>query len=204
MRETPLRTRAARLPAEERRRQILDAAVGVFARLGYAGTGTADIAAAAGIGEPTIYRYFTNKRDVFVGAIRRASEAVREEWERIADEAPDALAALSQIGVWYYREMRQHPEALLLRSRATAEAPDADALGIVREEYRATLRFIESLFERAKADGLLAADADVRTLTWMFMSVGALLDLTQMLDLGDELGPGEVARLAAQLQAFGR
>jgi AcrR family transcriptional regulator len=197
---TPARTRAPRLPAEERRRQILAAAISVFARLGYAGTGTADIAAAAGIGEPTIYRYFTNKRDVFVGAIRHASEEVRDEWQGIADAAPDALTALAQIGVWYYRQMQQHPEALMLRSRATVEAPDPDALAIVREEYRQTLRFIESLFNRAKGDGLLDADADTRTLTWMFMSVGALLDMTQLLDLGDELGPGEVARLAALLQ----
>jgi AcrR family transcriptional regulator len=42
--------RARRLPRQ--RRKILETAVSVFAERGYAGTGTADIAAAAGIGEP--------------------------------------------------------------------------------------------------------------------------------------------------------
>jgi AcrR family transcriptional regulator len=62
------RSRAPRLPADERRNQIVDVAVQVFARHGYAATGTADIAEAAGIGEPTIYRYFESKRDLYLAA----------------------------------------------------------------------------------------------------------------------------------------
>lgn len=195
------RTRARRLPAEERRRQILDAAVGVFARLGYSGTGTADIASAAGIGEPTIYRYFTNKRELYIEAIRQGADEIWSEWERMAAEAPDALAALSEIGIWYYRQMQQRPELLLLRSRSATEAPDSEVLDIVREEYRRVVAFVESLFTRAKAAGQLAPDADVRTLTWIFMAVGSLLDQARILQLDDDLGPGEVARLAALLSA---
>lgn len=195
------RTRARRLPAEERRRQILDAAVSVFARLGYSGTGTADIAAAAGIGEPTIYRYFANKRELYVAAISQGADEIREEWERIAAAAPDALAALSQIGLWYYAQMQQRPELLMLRSRSTAEAPDAEAFDLVRTEYRRVVAFVESLFARAKAEGQLAPGTDVRSITWMFMAVGSLLDQARILQLDDDLGPGEVARLAAMLQA---
>lgn len=197
----PGRTRARRLPAEERRRQILEASVGVFARLGYSGTGTADIAAAAGIGEPTIYRYFANKRELYIEAIRQGADEIWGEWERMASEATDALTALSQIGIWYYRQMQGRPELLLLRSRSATEAPDAEVLGIVRAEYRRVVAFVESLFARAKAEGQLAPDADVRTLTWVFMAVGSLLDQARILQLDDDLGPGEVARLAALLQA---
>lgn len=195
------RTRARRLPAEERRRQILDAAVGVFARLGYSGTGTADIAAAAGIGEPTIYRYFANKRELYIEAIRQGADEIWAEWERMASAAPDALAALSEIGIWYYRQMQQRPELLLLRSRSSTEAPDDEVLEIVRAEYLRVVGFVEALFQRAKDDGRLAPDADVRTLTWIFMAVGSLLDQARILKLDDDLGPGEVARLAALLQA---
>ena len=197
----PTRTRAPRLPAEQRRRQILDAAVTVFARLGYAGTGTADIAREAGIGEPTIYRYFANKRELYLAAISGGAEEVRENWERIAAEAPDPIAAVQQIGVWYYGQMQRRPELLLLRSRSFTEAPDPEALEVAREEYRGILRFVQSLFEQARAQGMLQPDADPRMLTWVFMAVGSLLDQTQMLGLQDELRPEDVLKLAALLQS---
>jgi AcrR family transcriptional regulator len=196
----PVRMRARRLPAEERRRQILDAAIAVFARQGYAGTGTADIARAAGIGEPTIYRYFPNKRELYVAAIREGADEIREEWEHIAETAPDPMTALQQIGIWYYAQMHKRPELLQLRSRSFLESGDTEVAEVVREQYRSIVRFVESLFQRARAAGQVSESVEPRTMTWLFMAVGALLDLTQMLDLGDELKPSDVVHLAALLQ----
>lgn len=197
-------TRAPRLPAGERRQQILDAAIQVFARQGYAGTGTADIAREAGIGEPTIYRYYSNKRDLYVAAVEQASGEVLHAWQQIADDAPDPMAALQRLGVWYYERMQRHPERLLLRFRSFSEAPDEAATAVAREEYRASLRFVESLFKRAQSDGQIDSEVDVRALTWLFMSVGSMLDMTQLLGLGDELTPGDVMRLAELLGAVRR
>jgi AcrR family transcriptional regulator len=194
------RGRAARLPAEERRRQILEAAVTVFARLGYAGTGTADIAREASIGEPTIYRYFANKRELYLAAISSGAEEVRDNWERIASEAPDPLTALQQIGVWYYAQMQRRPELLLLRSRSFVEAPDEEAQRIARESFLAIVRFVQELFNEAKGQHLLSPAVDVRTMTWLFMAVGSLLDLTQMLGVDAEFGPDDVMRLSSLLQ----
>jgi AcrR family transcriptional regulator len=196
------RTRAARLPAEERRRQILDAAIIVFARLGFAGTGTADIAREAGIGEPTIYRYFTNKRDLYLAAIREGAREIREHWEEIRRQnASDPMAALQQIGIWYYGQMQQRPELLVLRSRSFSESPDGEALALVRDEFRSIVRFVQSLFDDARANGQLAADADTRTMTWLFMAVGALLDVSQVLDLSEDLRPDDLVKLASMLRS---
>ena len=68
-------TRAPGLPARERKRRIIEAARSVFATAGYANVGTADLAKAAGVSEPALYRYFSRKRDLFVaflGSGRRA------------------------------------------------------------------------------------------------------------------------------------
>jgi AcrR family transcriptional regulator len=198
--ETPIRTRAKRLPAEERRRQILDAAVDVFARLGFAAAGTADIAAAAGIGEPTIYRYFSNKRDVYIAAIRQASDEILEHWQRIADEAPDALTALQQLGIWYFERLQNHPELLLLRSRSIGESPDEEIVAVVRGEYLRVVAFVEESFSRAQREGLISPSEDVKTMTWLFMAVGSLLDQRVMLGLGDELTTEQVIRIAQLIQ----
>jgi AcrR family transcriptional regulator len=196
----PARQRAARLPADERRRQILDAAISVFARMGYAGTGTADIAREAGIGEPTIYRYYANKRELYLAAIGEGAREIREHWQQIRDGSPDPLAALQQIGVWYYGQMQRRPELLLLRSRSFTESPDGEALALVRDEFRSIVAFVQSLFDDARARGQLAADADTRTMTWLFMAVGALVDVAQVLDLGDDLRPDDLMRLSAVLR----
>jgi AcrR family transcriptional regulator len=197
--EAIIRARAKRLPAEERRRQILSAAVDVFARLGYASAGTADIAAAAGIGEPTIYRYFTNKRDVYIAAVRSATDEILEQWQQICDEASDAAAALQEIGVWYYRQLQSHPEMLLLRSRSINDPGDGELADVVRESYREVARFVEALFRRAQQEGGIDPDEDVETAIWLFMAVGSLLDQAKLLNL-EELGVAQVVRLAERIR----
>lgn len=193
------RQRAARLPAEERRRQILAAAVDVFAHMGYESAGTVDIARAAGIGEPTIYRYFGNKREVYRETIVRATDEILDAWEAIADEAPDALAALQRIGVWYFQRLKSHPEVLLLRSRSIAGPQDDEVTGVVRDGYRRILHFVEGLFRRAQREGQIGPDQDVATLAWLFMAVGSLLDQAQLLGL-TELTAEQVLKLAAIIQ----
>lgn len=54
---------------EERRRHILAAAAVVFARSGYHGACTRDIAEEAGIAEGTIYNYYASKRDLLIALI---------------------------------------------------------------------------------------------------------------------------------------
>ena len=62
--------KGSRMRAEERRRQILDAARHVFARESYYGATTAKIAEAAGITEPVIYQHFKSKRELFLEVLK--------------------------------------------------------------------------------------------------------------------------------------
>lgn len=50
-----------RMPAEDRRRQLLDAAVEAFAENGLAGTVHADVARRAGVAVPTVFHYFSSR-----------------------------------------------------------------------------------------------------------------------------------------------
>jgi AcrR family transcriptional regulator len=58
-----------RLPAEERRKQILDSAQQVFFERGSIGTRTRDIAERAGITEPFFYRFFATKDEIYTETI---------------------------------------------------------------------------------------------------------------------------------------
>jgi AcrR family transcriptional regulator len=62
--------RKAREKPTSRREQILNAALEVFARKGYAAATMPEIAQAAGVAIGTIYIYYPSKRDLFVTVIK--------------------------------------------------------------------------------------------------------------------------------------
>ena len=55
----------SRMHGEERRRQLLGIAIESFARQGFGGTKTKDIAAAAGVSEAILFRHFASKEDLY-------------------------------------------------------------------------------------------------------------------------------------------
>lgn len=56
---------AQRLPAAERRRQLLTAAVDVFADHGFSGASMNDVAEAAGVTKPVLYQHFASKKALY-------------------------------------------------------------------------------------------------------------------------------------------
>jgi len=64
---------------EERRKQILAAALKVFTEKGFHAANVSDVAAAAGVSQGTIYWYFDSKEDLFQAAILSAFEELGQE-----------------------------------------------------------------------------------------------------------------------------
>jgi AcrR family transcriptional regulator len=64
-------TRRRRLPVAERRALIVEAAGRLFGERGYEGTRLDEIAAAAGVTKPIVYRHFANKRDLYLALLDR-------------------------------------------------------------------------------------------------------------------------------------
>jgi AcrR family transcriptional regulator len=56
---------AVRLPAAERRQQLVETALALFAARGMHGTSMDDIAEAAGVTKPVLYQHFRSKRALF-------------------------------------------------------------------------------------------------------------------------------------------
>ncbi|MEU4116988.1 TetR/AcrR family transcriptional regulator C-terminal domain-containing protein [Kitasatospora sp. NPDC028055] len=75
----------------DKRSAILDAAVKVFTREGYAQAGIDAIAAAAGVAKPTLYNHFGDKENLF-------RVVMRDGAERTANRIVAALASLPDDG----------------------------------------------------------------------------------------------------------
>lgn len=98
-------TPTARIPAAERREQILAAASRVFGERGYAGATTDQVAQAAGISQPYVVRMFGSKENLFVEVLRRALDKLIVAFRAaIADSraaGEDANARSGRIGAAY-------------------------------------------------------------------------------------------------------
>jgi AcrR family transcriptional regulator len=79
-----------------RRNNLLDAASRIFARQGYEATSVEDIAFEAGIGKPTVYRYFASKQVLFEAVFGKAIDDLEIRLD----------AALLQDGTFEQRLMR--------------------------------------------------------------------------------------------------
>ena len=73
---------------EDTRTKILQAALQLFARRGYDGTTTKDLAKKAGVAEGTLFRYFANKKAILI-------EVATAGW---IDILTDLLTELSEMG----------------------------------------------------------------------------------------------------------
>jgi AcrR family transcriptional regulator len=73
---------------DETRTRILKAALKLFARQGYDGTTTRDLAEKAGVAEGTLFRHFTNKKAILI-------EVATQGWIEILT---DLLTELSEMG----------------------------------------------------------------------------------------------------------
>ncbi|MXS75107.1 hypothetical protein CSIV_06590 [Microbacterium sp. CSI-V] len=78
---------ARRMSSEERREQILAAALAVFGAKGYVGTTTDDVARAAGISQPYVVRLFGTKENLFVAALEAALDRLLGAFAAAAEGA---------------------------------------------------------------------------------------------------------------------
>src|SRR5437660_12830208 len=83
-----------RMPASDRRSQILETALTVFSRKGFEGATTKEIAAAAGVTEAIIFRHFPTKQALYTAVLDFHHEAGEfdewlAEWKSFMDRSDD-------------------------------------------------------------------------------------------------------------------
>src|SRR5215831_16112086 len=100
--------------AERRREEILAAATGIFARLGYPGTDLQAVADRLGVGKGTVYRYFPSKEALFLAAADRGMTLLNRRIDAEAGRAKTPLDKLVRATHEYLRFFDRHPEIVEL------------------------------------------------------------------------------------------
>lgn len=177
-----------RLTAEERRAQILRCATTVFARSNYRVAGMAEIAKEAGISEPTVYKHFASKKQLFLTILDRVGESTLRHWQGLASDSPDPHTLLRRIGFSQYEIVLARPDTLKLQFQALSEAEDPEIRETLRRHFAAYADFLATIITQGKTAGQFAADLDVMVAAWQLISIGFTLNLTSMLGFDQELG----------------
>src|SRR5579862_8664916 len=95
---------AERKTRDERREEMLDAALVVFAEQGYHGASTEDVARRAGISQPYVFRLFGTKKELFRAVVARCFRETLEMFQRAA-EGKRGEEALHAMGAAYVERL---------------------------------------------------------------------------------------------------
>jgi AcrR family transcriptional regulator len=76
------------MSADERREQVLRAAMRAFARSGYAGTSTDAVAREAGVSQPYVVRMFGTKRELFLAVFEQAADRIEAAFRGVIESRP--------------------------------------------------------------------------------------------------------------------
>jgi AcrR family transcriptional regulator len=155
-----------RLSTEQRRRQVISAAMRLFSSKGFDGTSTREIAQVAGINEALIFRHFQTKEDLYWAVVSSRIEAAGRQ-EKIREylraphlDAREVLAAIAENLLDRTSEDADLTRLLLFSALRNSELSENFFRTYMAGIYEALASFIRQGIRKGqfrKADPMLAA-----------------------------------------------
>ena len=176
--------------SSDKRTQILEAAVKVFARKGYHAARVGDIAEEAGVAHGLLYHYFASKESVLEAVFRETWDDLLGAMRTVEASDVPAREQLRQVAAILLRSWRRDPDLVRVLVREVARSPD---LGRRVEAISEAFAAIERIVRRGQEDGTFRDELDARLASWIFY--GALEEILTGWVLGQlPDGDDDVAR----------
>ena len=157
-----------RLPAGDRRRQILDRALPEFAARGFAGTGTRELAAAAGVSEPILYRHFPGKHALFAAVLDLVAERLAQAIDAALASADTTRGRLQALADALPAMLAQHQDELRVLCSAAASHADAAQAAAAR----AAMTAVGGVLTRGLRDAGLRHGVDRELAAYFLLQIG--------------------------------
>jgi TetR/AcrR family transcriptional regulator, fatty acid metabolism regulator protein len=181
---------------EDKRRQLLDAAVRVFARKGYHASRVGDIAEEAGVAHGLLYHYFKSKDQVLEAVFHENWSVLLARIASVEETDEPAADQLRHIAAIVLRTWLHLPDVVRVVIREFGRSPElAERIGELAQPIEAIQRTIERGIER----GEFRQDIDPRVAaTVVYGSIDELLTAWVL----DRLPAGEEDVAAAEHTLF--
>jgi AcrR family transcriptional regulator len=187
-----------RLTPSARRDLIIAAAIPLFARKGFAGTTTREIAEAAGVSEALVFKHFANKTALYDAIVQNFHEA-RPTFEglRALPSSTHSLVRIVRVTTAYFSTLMNDSDVARARYRMYLRSLSEDGVfaAIALEAYAVEVQdaFTQS-FNAARAAGHLVVSApNAAAAFWMMVRHHLMLSSNAMLprEVAPELVPAE-------------
>lgn len=177
-------SRPRRLPAEERRRAIVQAALRVFSSGSYAGSTTAEIAREAGVSEPVLYRHFPSKRDLWAACLDAAWDEFRTGFDSVVQEMLEAGSAAGRAPADALRSGLLAPPSVARWKKAlmpnlwiqgvTEASEDREIRKHIGRHMRVAHDHVAGALRRGQEAGAIPVDRNADVEAWMMIAGGLL------------------------------
>jgi AcrR family transcriptional regulator len=139
-----------RLPLHERRAVIVEAAGELFGERGYDDTRLDDVAAAAGVTKPVLYRHFESKRALYLALLERHRDDLARFTALVPDTGSMEERIRAVVEVWLdYVESHSYAWRMLFRDRGGGPEIEAFRRGVHDRARDVLMAMFGALSERA-------------------------------------------------------
>ncbi|MFB7633415.1 TetR family transcriptional regulator [Streptomyces sp. NPDC056149] len=168
----PATPRRTRMSAAERRATILDAAIEVFAELGYQRSKISTIAARVGVSEPVVFQNFGSKSALFAAVLQRAADQLADNARPALEADQSVLAFLTeQMSPQHLEALHAHGSAGVLFSDAMGLTADPEVAAAARSAVQRVAEVLADLINKGQQAGELRQDLDPNTGAWWLLSL---------------------------------
>lgn len=194
------RTVRASAKRQNRRSEILDAALKVFGKKGYHNAHVSDIIDAAGIARGTFYLYFESKNAIFLELLDRMLQELASNIVGV-DADPSAPPMETQLADTVHRILNTVHHNRLLTSLIVREAVglDEEVDRRLREFYASILSYIRDALEEGRRIGIVR---DFDTEVAAMCILGTIKQFMEQLVMSDPSRDVDIDRMALAVLDF--
>lgn len=193
---------ASRLPAAKRKSQLLDTAARIFATRGYNGATTAELARAAGITEPIIYRHFKGKKELFIALVERTGQETIRDWENSLQTISDPAERLARLILTNPMVVSKGRVTYRVIVQAMMEVDDEQIRAALHQHIARLQAFLAREIEQAQQSGQVSKRFSPEISAWalMHMAVGyGVLSALRMPGHGTDKAGNHVSDVIGQI-----
>jgi TetR/AcrR family transcriptional regulator, fatty acid metabolism regulator protein len=151
---------------EEKRRQILDAAVHAFARKGYHACRVGEIAEEAGVAYGLVYHYFGSKEEVLETIFRDTWTQMLARVREVQEEGGPAREQVRKVTALLLRTWHRDPDLVRVLVHEVTRSPEQLPRQI--EEIGHAYKALESIVAAGQASGEFRSDLDPQLAATIF------------------------------------
>lgn len=172
---------------DERRRQIVQAALSIMKEHGLERTTTRRIAERVGVSEPALYRHFNGKREIILEALEELSRRPLQVLLEVSGEGGTVPERILRMSEAFYGFVMEHPEDALLLFEVMTGARDPDIREALGEKFLDYILVISEMFEMGKQEGSVREDLNTVVAAWQILALAVTLVHAALMGLGDVL-----------------